>query len=53
MDFRHDPQWGEEIDKMILELLWTKKTGAQGENSIRQKTAHHGLHLQLTQSFLF
>ena len=25
MAFGHDPQWGEEIDKMILKLLWTKK----------------------------
>jgi hypothetical protein len=29
MAFGHDPQWGEEIDKMILKLLWTKKREGQ------------------------
>jgi hypothetical protein len=27
--FGHDPHWGEDIDKMILKLLWTKKTEGQ------------------------
>ncbi len=29
MAFGHDPQWGEEIDKMIIKLLWTRKTEGQ------------------------
>jgi hypothetical protein len=29
MAFGHDPQWGEEIDKMILKLLWTRKREGQ------------------------
>jgi hypothetical protein len=29
MAFGHDPQWGEEMDKMILKLLWTKKREGQ------------------------
>ncbi len=29
MAFGHDPQWGEEIDQMILKLLWTKKREGQ------------------------
>ncbi len=29
MAFGHDPQWGEEIDKMILKLFWTRKREGQ------------------------
>jgi hypothetical protein len=29
MVFGHKPQWGEEIDQMILKLLWTKKREGQ------------------------
>jgi hypothetical protein len=29
MAFGHDPQWGEEIDKMIIKLLWTRKREGQ------------------------
>jgi hypothetical protein len=29
MAFGHDPQWGEEVDKMILKLLWSRKREGQ------------------------
>jgi hypothetical protein len=38
--FGHDPQWGEDIDKMILKLLWAKKTEGQvhkGRTSVAKK----------------
>jgi hypothetical protein len=49
MAFGHDPRWGEEIDKMILKLFWTRK---------REGHVHRGRTLiatkkQLTMDFTF
>jgi hypothetical protein len=49
--FGHDPQWGEEIDKMILKLLWTRKREGQvhkGRTLIAKKTAYYGFYLLWT-----
>jgi hypothetical protein len=55
MAFGHDPQWGKEIDKMILKLLWTRKREGQvhrRRTHIVKKTAYYEFHLWWTQSFL-
>ncbi len=55
MAFGHDQQWGEEIDKMIIKLLWTKKREGQvhrGRTLIAKKTAYYEFYLWWTQSFL-